>query len=126
LTPAAPDLVLVDDDDDVRDAVAGTLEAAGYGVAAFSNGHDALECLRRAEPAPGLILIDLMMPVMDGWQFRERQLADPSIAAIPVVVLSARPGAFGDAAVQQLQKPIRAKDLLAVVERHCGARVRPA
>ena len=64
------------------------LSLEGFQTAAVANGQEALDYLRQ-ENAPNLILLDLMMPVMDGWEFRRRQRADPGIADIPVVVLSA-------------------------------------
>lgn len=126
LVAPSVDIMLVEDDGDVREALTDRLEAAGYRIAAFQNGLDALEWLRGAGHAPQLILLDLMMPVMDGWQFREEQLKDAALAVIPLVVLSARSEPVGGPVVEQLPKPIKAKDLLLVVARHCGPRTPPA
>jgi CheY-like chemotaxis protein len=82
-------VVLIDDDDDLRDAIADALTAYGHQVETFGEAGAALERLR-AGLAPRLILLDLMMPGMTGWQFRELQRADPMLAQIPVVVLTAR------------------------------------
>jgi len=120
VTSATIDVLLVDDDGDVREALADCLTAAGYQVATCSNGLAALDWLRAAPRPPGLVLLDMMMPVMDGWQFREEQLAHPSLAAVPVVMLSARYDTPAHAGVEQLRKPIRARDLVAVVARYCG------
>src|SRR4051794_28574938 len=87
--PASSKLILVvDDDPDLRDTLGQILEDEGYSVAAASNGREALAYLRE-RPAPSLILLDLMMPVMDGWQFRSEQRLDSVLAKIPVLVISA-------------------------------------
>jgi CheY-like chemotaxis protein len=122
VTAAAIDVVMVDDDQDVRDAVCDRLEAAGYCVCGFSSGLDALDWLRATEHLPPLILLDMMMPMMDGWQFREEQIQDPVLAAVPVVMLTARHDVACGPGVEQLRKPIKAGDLIAVVARYCGAR----
>jgi len=96
------------------------LTAEGFVVVVAANGQEALGQLRAA-PHPDLILLDLMMPIMDGWQFRREQAQDPSLSAIPVVVLSA------DGNVQQkavslhvagyLQKPVDVESLLDIIQR---------
>jgi CheY-like chemotaxis protein len=80
---------IVEDDADIRDSVSELLESEGYGVATAVNGREALEQLRGAAELPGVILLDLMMPDMDGFQFREQQLADDRLRDIPVVLMSA-------------------------------------
>jgi CheY-like chemotaxis protein len=80
-------ILVVDDNDAVRQVLRAVLQAAGYRVACAANGRDALDYLRAAEP-PFVILLDLAMPVMDGRQFRQHQQADPTLALIPVVVVS--------------------------------------
>ena len=81
-------LLLVEDDDDVRNALADLLESEGFRVAQARNGQDALDFLRSHEP-PSVILLDLMMPVMDGWTFCEIQQATPELARIPLLVCTA-------------------------------------
>jgi CheY-like chemotaxis protein len=81
-------ILVVDDDFDVREALCDVLREEGFPVAAVADGVEALEYLR-AQPAPTLILLDLMMPRMDGAQFRAEQQRDPDLATIPVVLLSA-------------------------------------
>jgi len=81
-------ILVVEDDSTTRLALKTLLEAAGYRVACAANGREALDHLRRAD-LPWLILTDLSMPVMNGWQFRQEQQEDPALALIPVVVLSA-------------------------------------
>src|SRR5580765_7790969 len=83
-------ILLVEDDFDMRDALIPILEYAGHHVVGAANGREALEQLR-AGPKPSLILLDLMMPVMNGTEFRAEQLRDPALASIPVVVVSADP-----------------------------------
>src|SRR5437879_6509382 len=81
-------ILVVEDDTATRDALSLILEAEGFGVMGAANGQEALDQLRGSR-RPDLILLDLMMPVMDGWQFRRAQAQDPALSAIPVVVLSA-------------------------------------
>lgn len=113
--PVSPcDLLIVDDDADVREALASVLEDEGYKVLIAESGRAALETLRRGA-RPTLILLDLMMPVMDGYEFRARQLQDPDLAKIPVVVLTAgamdpRVEALG--AVRSFRKPVSLERLL--------------
>ena len=89
MTPSAPSTILVVDDDfDVREALCDVLREEGFAVDAAADGLEALDYLRH-HPSPRLILLDLMMPRMDGAQFRNEQRRDPAIAAVPVVLLSA-------------------------------------
>ena len=81
-------ILIVEDDLDVREALTQVLEFEGYSVDGATNGQEALDRLR-AGNLPSLILLDLMMPVMDGLQFRAAQMRDPSLAGIPVIVISA-------------------------------------
>ena len=95
-----------------------TLE--GFVATAVANGREALEYLRRGD-RPDIILLDLMMPVMDGWEFRRKQQSDPALATVPVVVLSAldhRRAADVDA-VAFLKKPLDFDRLLELVRQHC-------
>src|SRR5579859_277267 len=84
----APDILLVDDDDDLRESLGEILEAEGYGVLEAENGRVALEILQTFTK-PSVILVDFMMPVMDGAQFYRARSNDPAFASIPVIVLSA-------------------------------------
>jgi CheY-like chemotaxis protein len=86
--PGTHRVLVVDDDDDLRDVLAEFFRIEGYDVAGAGNGEEALAYLQGNSP-PCVILLDLMMPVMTGPEFRQRQLGDPGMAAIPVVVLSA-------------------------------------
>src|SRR4051812_43717388 len=80
-------ILVVEDNAALRQVMRAVLEAAGYRVACAANGREALDSLRAAEP-PFVILLDLSMPVMDGWQFRERQRQTAGFASIPVLLLS--------------------------------------
>jgi CheY-like chemotaxis protein len=88
MVPPREQILIVEDETDVREALAIFFEAEGYDVLQAANGEEALALLDRA-PAVCLILLDLFMPVMDAWGFRRAQLADPRLAAIPVIVISA-------------------------------------
>jgi len=81
-------ILVVDDNSDVLEVVSALLEAEGYAVATADNGADALEQLR-AGLKPALVILDLTMPVMDGWEFRDRQLKDPELRDIPTIIYSA-------------------------------------
>jgi CheY-like chemotaxis protein len=112
-------VLVVEDDDDLREVVAQTLERNGFRVLTARDGQDALDRLER-EHAPCLILLDLMMPRMSGWEFRRRQLADPRLAELPVVVMTAT-ATLDEAAIHAddiLRKPLSFAALLAAVKRY--------
>src|SRR5438552_202636 len=81
-------VLVVEDDADIRESLGTILEEEGYGVVTTRNGREALSYLRSGRPRPSLILLDLLMPVMSGAEFRAEQERDPALADIPVVVLS--------------------------------------
>lgn len=81
-------ILLVEDEASVREVIEAVLQDEGYRVVCAEHGADALEVLREGL-RPCIIILDLMMPVMDGWQFRELQLSDPELLKIPTVVYSA-------------------------------------
>ena len=115
-------ILLVEDDYDIRDAVTVVLEYEGYEVNAVTNGQEALELLHRDSDFC-MILLDLMMPVMDGTQFREAQLKDPLLDRIPVVLLSAAHGLKYKAEALHVSgyipKPPRFDELRGVVDSLC-------
>jgi CheY-like chemotaxis protein len=112
-------LLLVEDDPDIRDTLAEILVEEGYPVECASDGAEALDRMRAHHPA--LVLLDLMMPGMSGEEFRAAQRADPALAGIPVVLLTAdgsiehRARALG--ATDAVRKPIDVPDLLALLAR---------
>lgn len=118
-----PGILLVEDDDDIRDAMATFLEAEGYEVVQATNGDDALCKLRAFSERICLVLLDLFMPVKNGWEFREEQMADPAIAGVPVVVVSAdRHAAMKAAALgahDYLVKPVDFDRLLGTIAAFC-------
>jgi CheY-like chemotaxis protein len=81
-------VLVVDDDEVIREGLAVVLRDAGYAVVAVGNGREALEFLHR-NPVPDLVLLDMMMPGCDGWAFLRARYRDPALAAVPVVVLTA-------------------------------------
>ena len=89
-------ILVVDDDVDLRRSLAEVLTEAGYAVSCARNGEEALRQLQ-TDRVPSAILLDLAMPVMDGWTFRERMRGDPRLADIPTVVISASLSADGRA-----------------------------
>ena len=123
MSGSAAIVLLVEDDDDIREALSQVLENAGYAVVTAPNGQVGLESLRVHHPS--LILLDLMMPVMNGWQFRRHQRADEALAGVPVIVISADESARTEAAALGaegfLPKPIVIDQLLQLVAQHCQA-----
>src|SRR5437762_1571473 len=111
-------VLLVEDDRSIRDALVGILEDEGYAVTAAENGRQALDLLR-SNAAPDLIVLDLRMPVMDGWQFRAAQKTESSLAGIPVLAISADGSAKAAAidAAAYLRKPLSAEALRDAVSR---------
>ena len=125
MTPVAcKSVFVVDDDVAIRDMLSEALEDEGYNVTSASNGLEAINHLRAYPDSPCLILLDLNMPIMTGWEFRSLQQQDPALAAIPVVVVSADRAAQYDPrpldAVEYLVKPINLDRLLTLVDRFCG------
>ena len=114
-------VLIVEDENGLRDLLSLLLRTSGYDTMTAANGMEALRRLDSRHPA--LVLLDLRMPVMDGWQFREAQLADPAIANIPVLCLT---GMFNpldvrrQLQVQCLPKPLSPEDLLHEVALACG------
>jgi CheY-like chemotaxis protein len=116
-------ILVVDDEDMIRDSLIEYLDENGYRATGAVDGQDALSKLAAADRRPCVILLDLMMPVMDGQTFRAQQLLDPELARIPVIVLSAHQGvakvAHGLNLPDHLPKPFKLDDLLRLVHKHC-------
>ena len=117
-------VLVVEDDPDLLFALSEMLESEGYQVACARHGLEALGRLRGGV-RPSLILLDLMMPIMNGWQFRYEQRQDSDLARIPVVVVSAKSDSRQHAewleADAYLSKPIDVNLLLGMVGRYCNA-----
>jgi CheY-like chemotaxis protein len=114
-------VMLVDDDAAIREVVEALVQAEGYAVVTASDGSEALTQLHSGL-RPGVILLDLRMPGMDGQTFREIQKAEPALATIPVVIVSGdRDGCRVAASLgtESLLKPFKLDDLLGIVRRFC-------
>jgi CheY-like chemotaxis protein len=113
-------ILVVDDDADIQEALVDALGDVGFAVVCAAAGGEALQLLR-AGPPPDLILLDLRMSGVDGFEFRAAQLRDPALARIPTIVLTAdrQAGARRDElnAACFLQKPVTLDDLLSAIER---------
>jgi CheY-like chemotaxis protein len=116
-------VLVVEDDADLRSVMRDALETEGCEVALAADGREALEQLRTGA-RPCVVLLDLMMPNMDGWQFMEEVRLHPSLARIPIVVVSAYGSADGVRSVgaaDYLRKPFRIETVMSLVVRHCRA-----
>jgi CheY-like chemotaxis protein len=115
-------ILVVDDNETARESLLILLRGEGFEADGVENGKDALRVLRDGYEAC-LVLLDLVMPVMNGWAFRAEQRRDPRLAHIPVIVFNAtaNPAQEGDrlGAVAGLQKPIEVAPLLDLVAEHC-------
>ena len=115
-----PTIFIVEDDVDTREMLGRFLELEGFDVETAENGRQALERLEGAK-RPCVILLDLMMPVMDGWQFRREQIQRAALANIPVIVVSAA----GRERIEQIDadaylcKPVDLEELLARIGEYC-------
>jgi two-component system chemotaxis response regulator CheY len=116
-----PLILVVEDDDAIRELLAELLEGEGYSVTSARHGQDALARLAALDRLPSLILLDLMMPVMNGEQFLQalrEQL--PQARAVPVYLLTAARGEISVPVTGRLNKPVDIDDVLAIAARHCG------
>jgi CheY-like chemotaxis protein len=115
-------VLIVEDDPLIRETLDEILTEEGYRTVSARDGVEALARLRAAEP-PNLIILDLMMPVMNGWEFRAEQLRDPELSGIPVIIVSGsihsaeRTGSLQPS--DYLSKPLNVDLLLETVARHC-------
>jgi CheY-like chemotaxis protein len=114
-------ILIVDDDEAIREALQMALETEGYETAVAAQGEEALAWLHE-HPAPGLMLLDLMMPVMDGWQVIDELRLEGRLHEVPIVVITAFGRGLGSAAgLPLLRKPIELSSLVATVDQHCRA-----
>jgi len=114
-------VLIVEDDADIRETLAEFLRDEGYDVACAQHGRDALDQLK-VSALPSVILLDLSMPVMDGFEFRSEQLKDPRLASIPVVVITAGQQLRDlPADLPVIAKPPNLETLVSMVQRYCDA-----
>ena len=121
MSSATPRVLVVEDDTDLRESICTVLADAGYTSWAAENGEVALERARAERPC--VILLDLMMPIMNGWEFRSEQLRDPNLSSIPVIIMTADGRAREKAQAlhaDYLKKPITLDALLNLVDDYCG------
>jgi two-component system chemotaxis response regulator CheY len=118
-------VLVVDDDDDLRESIEVVLASRGHSVATAADGEEALAWLQRQTPDnPCLVLLDLMMPRMNGFELRARMIADPGLAAIPVVIITGAgllaDNSSGALQTEVLRKPIEPSTLLRAVGKFCS------
>jgi len=112
-------VLIVDDDPNLLEVTSFVIESEGVAVETAKNGAEALARLR-AGRLPELVLLDLMMPVMNGWEFLDELGKDPSLKVLPVVVLTAAERAQVPGGIEVLRKPVDLRALLRLVERYVG------
>jgi len=116
-------ILVIEDDHDTRVSLRQNLEKAGYFVFSATNGKQGLETLKRIKP-PCLILLDVVMPLMNGEEFLLALDAEPDLHTIPVVVVSAFPEQAKELVAKAfVQKPVSLKLLLEVVQKYCNGEV---
>lgn len=115
-----PHVLVVDDDGAVRDMIVLLLRSHGYETEAASDGAEALALMRQARPC--LVLLDIKMPIMDGREFRERQLEDPALADVPVICMTGMvhpPDVERELGIPCLAKPVDFPTLIRAAEKSC-------
>lgn len=116
-------IFLVEDSKEIRNLVQMLYESEGYRIETATDGKDALQKLRAMSELPGLILLDLMMPIMDGFEFRGEQVKDARLSPIPVLIMTADGNVDAKARILgvqgSLRKPVDVSDLLDVAEQYC-------
>jgi CheY-like chemotaxis protein len=115
-------ILVADDNDDIRKTVVSLLRAKGYQAEGAKNGRDALQKLESL-PVPSLVLLDLMMPVMSGWQFLAIQQHASQLSSHKIVMMSAVNNSLGETPIQvagYIQKPFTFNNLLKKVQVFCG------
>ena len=123
--PHAAPVLVVEDDREQRETLCAMLDFEGFGHSEAANGREALDYLAKSGE-PCVVLLDLEMPVMNGWDFRTAQLADERLSRIPVVVVTANDDGLSDrfpGVAGFLRKPLRFEKLAAVLDRVCRRRI---
>jgi CheY-like chemotaxis protein len=121
--PCPKTVAIIEDDVGIRETIAEVLKDEGYEVMAADHGQDALDQLNSRSDIPCVILLDLMMPVMDGWAFREAQKRHPTLGKVPVIVMTADARAKDKASLLGAQahmgKPVDLDQLLLAIQQYC-------
>ena len=113
-----PTVLVIEDESDLREMMRDALELNGYTVVTAVDGQDALDKIGGIENL-GLVILDLLMPVMNGWEFVERMRARAELTSVPIVVHSSAPSPAPPGATRILQKPLLFERLIAVVSEYC-------
>ena len=113
-------VMVIDDDEDVREVLRDFIEDLGYRPVVAANGQEGLDAIRGLDEPPCVILLDLMMPVMDGWQFLQVVSADVSLARIPIVISTSAPDR-APSGPKVLAKPVDLEDFVAELRQLCGS-----
>jgi CheY-like chemotaxis protein len=113
-------VLLIEDEEDLRESMRDALEFNGYSVLAAEDGQAALDRIGQVRPHLCIVLLDLLMPRMNGWDFFARMRSLPPYADVPVVVHSSAPDRAPQGVSRVLQKPVKLEDLLAVVREFCA------
>jgi CheY-like chemotaxis protein len=117
------EILVVEDDQDISESFRDLLEAEGYSVTLVSNGQEAIDTLKAHSIHPSVIFLDLMMPIKDGFQFREEQMSDLELQKIPVVIMSAdghvQEKLLRTKATTYLKKPLAIETVLTIAKRFC-------
>lgn len=116
-------ILIVEDDFDIRQSMSDILEDLGYKVFSASNGRAGIDHLQKMDELPGVVILDLMMPVLDGFGFRKEQVKDKRLSSVPTILLSADsrlPEKAKDIGFEEfIKKPIDLDHLLSIAEKYC-------
>lgn len=113
-------ILVVDDDEDIRDTIESLLKLKGYQVRSAAGGKEGLQAMR-SNPPPAMVILDYMMPGMNGDEFRAAQLGDPALAGVPVVLLTGAGDVASTSFPQRIAKPIDLQVLFETVGRYLGS-----
>lgn len=112
-------VLIIEDDEDIRDTLAEMIRLERFEVRTAANGKEGLEILGAIE-RPCLILLDLMMPILNGWEFRELQIENAVLASIPVVVVSAATEGMENLKAEgYIKKPVEMEALMRTIRKYC-------
>jgi two-component system, chemotaxis family, chemotaxis protein CheY len=114
-------ILLVEDDDEIRESLSDLLRSEGYDVEQARDGVEALHVLNHGNRPPCLLLLDLMMPNLNGWQLLEIMRGDDRLLTIPVVIMTAAQDEKVPSGTRYVRKPAAFDTILAAVQEHCAA-----